>query len=84
VGSPCAKLQVPSPIGSRPANRASVERNDLPHPDAFAQPVEAFVDVVELQPMGQQLVDRQAAGAEEGDHAGHVALGCQTTRHRSL
>ncbi len=36
---------------------------------------EAFVDLAQVQAMGQQLADRQAAGAEEGDHARHVALG---------
>ena len=54
--------------------QASVEQDDLPHPDAIAQPVEALVDLLELQAVGEQLVDRQAAGAEEGDHARHVAL----------
>jgi hypothetical protein len=39
-----------------------------------SQPVEALVDFRKLQAMGQELVDRQASGAQERDHAGHVAL----------
>ena len=54
---------------------SSVEHDDLPHPNPFPQPIEAFVDLLKLQAMRKQLVDRQEAGAEEGDHARHVALG---------
>jgi hypothetical protein len=43
---------------------ALLEYDRLPHPDLVPEPVEAFVVLFELQAMGQQLVDRQPAGAK--------------------
>ena len=68
----------PARLAGRPprlrwAGASSPERHDLPHADTLAQTVEAFVDLVEPQPVGQQLVDRQAAGLEQRDEMGQVA-----------
>ena len=50
----------PGPYSQKPL----FEHHHLPDPHALSQPVEAFVDLAEAQAMRQQLVDRQAAGAE--------------------
>ena len=64
----------PSPSGPSGRREASLEHDDLPDADALAQPVEALVDVVQLQAMGEQLVDRQTTGSKEGDETRHIAL----------
>jgi hypothetical protein len=44
-----------------------------PAAQPFAEAIEAFVDLVEPQAVGEQLVDRHAAGPEQGEEIGQRA-----------
>ena len=65
----------PEPDGPATVRRRRTQSNTTTcrTPIPSRKPVEAFVDLLEPQPVGQQRVDRQLARLKERDQARHVA-----------